>query len=204
MSLKNITYKTVYAKAITIKKAAMFGIDARVALAIFAILAIVISANIYKITMNVNIDKILTEASAIGKSVESYQKSMNKSIFDTVNPALSSDDKEKAAFTALYKNENLQAAFTAKWDGPYLNVKYQNSIEPFTGKNYRLARLSESTSTTCNNTASNPCYVFLKFKNLQSDECDTFEDQTSVTQYTKVYRQSASSCNILIKIGLDY
>lgn len=188
----------------TNKKAAMFGLDARITLMIFGIISIIVSANIYRVLTEINVDKILAESSSIGSAVDSYHKTMNKSIFDTLTGSLSADDKEKAAFTALYKNENVIAPFNDKWKGPYIKVKYNNGLEPFLNTEYRLLRLAKNASTTCNNINTNPCYVFLKFKDITTEDCDAFEAQTTSTKYGKVYRQAGSACTILVNIAIDY
>jgi hypothetical protein len=186
------------------KKGAMFGVDARVALAVFAIISIVVVANIYRVLTEINVDKVLAETSVIGAAVDDFHKDMNRSIFDSVDPALTADNKEKTTFMALTKVSNVVAAYQSKWDGPYLKVNYINAVEPFLGTEYRLVKLSRTASTTCDDANTNPCYVFLKFKSLPDEICDAFEEQTSVEGYGKVYRQGATTCDILINVAVDY
>lgn len=186
------------------KKAAMFGLDARIALSIFAIISIIIGANIYRVLTEINVDKVLAETKDIGIAVDDYQKDTKSSIFNTLDNSLNADDKEKAAFTALYKNQNLKSPYGTKWAGPYLSVKYNNGLEPFLNTEYRLVKLSKTAAVTCDDSNTNPCYVFLKFKNLEDSICDSFEGQTSVNNYGKVYRQAGTDCNILIKLGLEF
>jgi hypothetical protein len=185
-------------------KAAMFGLDARIALVVIASLSGISGAVLINSLAGINIDKILAEASTIGISVNNYHKDMNKSIFDTLDSALTADELELAAFTVLYKNENLITPYTTKWNGPYIRSQYFNNVEPYLNTPFRLVRKSADNSTTCNDVKTNPCYVFLKFKNLTNDVCDDFEDFTSGKNYAKVYKESSSSCNILINIALDY
>jgi len=190
---------------LNIKKGAMFGVDARVALAIFAIISIVVSANVLGILDEVNVRKVVVESRTIGSAVEQYHKDINKSIFDTINTGLTADEKEKAAFKALFRNLNIIAPYNTKWQGPYLKVKYNDGKEQDLGKYYRLVRLSNTLSATCNNTKNNPCYVFLKFKDLDSATCEAFKEATETEGYSKVHEDtSGTDCHILINIGLDY
>lgn len=186
------------------KKGAMFGLDARIALAIFCIMSITVGLESYKILSDINIEKVLAESSTIGTAVEDYQKTMNKSIFDTLDGALSADAKETAAFNALHTNANLQTPYDTKWNGPYLKSSYVNNTEPYLNTQYRLVRLSENANSVCNDTKENPCYVFLKFKDITDKKCDKFEEKTTVNNYGKVFREVATECNILINIALDY
>ena len=206
--LRRLTFRLVeghQSSQMLTAKGVMFGVDARVTLAIFAIISIVVGANVLGILYDVNVKKIVIESRTIGSAVEQYHKDINKSIFDTINPALVPDAKEKAVFKALFRNENISSPNDTKWGGPYLKVKYKDGIEPDLGKYYRLVRLSESLSTTCNNTKNNPCYVFLKFKDLDTEICDVFKEATETDAYSKVHEDtSGSDCHILINIGLDY
>tara|TARA_Y100001960_G_C14759257_1_gene873057 strand:+ start:638 stop:1207 length:570 start_codon:yes stop_codon:yes gene_type:complete len=187
-----------------LKKGAMFGVDARVALAVFAILSIVVIANIYRVLTEINVDKVLAETTVIGTAVDDFHKDMNRSIFDSLNSGLSSDDTQTQSFMALTKSNYVASGYRSKWDGPYLKLNYIDANEPFLGTKYRLIRLAKDTGPTCNNTNTNPCYVFLLFRSMTDELCDAFEEQTSVEGYGKVYRSGGATCDILINLTIDY
>jgi len=88
------------------KKAAMFGLDARIALAIFAALSVITGAVLYKAIENVKATAVLVEMQEVGKAVEQYY------LDNGTMPVIS--NYEYCA-TSLIEDTGLPT-----WKGPYL------------------------------------------------------------------------------------
>jgi Tfp pilus assembly protein PilE len=96
-------------KNINLKKAAMFGLDARIALAIFGALSVISGAALYSAIQNAKITAALTEIKEIDKAFESYYLDTSEIPVHTAANNL--------ATSYLVENTN-----NAKnWNGPYLS-----------------------------------------------------------------------------------
>lgn len=187
------------------KKGAMFGFDARLTLLIFAIVTVISVSTMYGLYYSLNAEKTLAESKTIAYAVESYQKDMNASIFTTLTNGLSADDEEQFSFKALVDNTNIKAPYNTRWNGPYLNFKHYNFKDPYLDSSFRLVSLSNTLSTTCNNSKINRCYVFLKFKTILKNECDNFEKVADSKGYGSVLRvDNTNDCDLYIKLTTEF
>lgn len=93
--------------------AAMFGLDARVALTIFGALSIITGATLYKVINNVNVISDIFELTEINKAVESY-------LLDTgINLPLYVESEP-----SRLNGKELIISSVSGWKGPYLNLNY--------------------------------------------------------------------------------
>ena len=93
-----------------LKKGAMFGLDARIALAIFGALSVISGAALYSAIQNSKVTALLTESKEVLKAVEQYY-------LDTgVMPPRSSSST--IAYNSYNLIENVDSI--AGWKGPYL------------------------------------------------------------------------------------
>lgn len=110
---------------IKIKKAAMFGLDARIALAIFASLSLISGAVLFKAAQNAKATALIVQLKEIETAWDEY-------LIDTGNylPELYS---ESCGFDCLYELENLlsNTAGVSKWKGPYLQIEVDQSWRVF-------------------------------------------------------------------------
>tara|TARA_Y100001960_G_C14761395_1_gene874310 strand:+ start:1800 stop:2423 length:624 start_codon:yes stop_codon:yes gene_type:complete len=92
------------------KKAAMFGLDARIALAIFGSLSVISGAALYSAIANAKATAFLTDIQEMGKAWEAY-------LLDTGSDLPKATDASgKHRIT-----KDLKASTVAGWNGPYLS-----------------------------------------------------------------------------------
>tara|TARA_Y100001960_G_scaffold33272_1_gene29659 strand:+ start:729 stop:1307 length:579 start_codon:yes stop_codon:yes gene_type:complete len=185
-------------------KGAMFGVDARVALAVFALLSVLVGASLINFFRVANLQKVIAETKSVAEAVDSFHKDIHVSIFDTLG-ALTGDAKEIAAFKALTTKADISATYKDRWDGPYLRMKTTNQTEYFLDEQYRLVSLASDLNTTCNDTKANPCYVFLKFNDMSDSICNDFDDIITQKKYNNVQTKAAGylKCDLYFNLTLD-
>tara|TARA_Y100001960_G_C14766091_1_gene877060 strand:+ start:1926 stop:2522 length:597 start_codon:yes stop_codon:yes gene_type:complete len=149
------------------KKAAMFGLDARIALAIFGALSVISGAALYSAIQEAKIVAMEAEVSEVTKALEAF-------IIDTgIYPASRTDGE---AIHANYLVEN--PANVAGWNGPYLSYTKEGT----TGLDHKehgtiyLTRVKDDTWTAYNPTGvacpkahTGSCSVFLKYQDFKDD-----------------------------------
>ena len=153
------------------QKAAMFGLDARIALAIFGALSVISGAALYSAIQDSKVTALLTEMNEVGKAYDSYY-------LDTGNElgSLSID-----SYLDIHK---LVSSTEAGWAGPY--VSYKTSSENFSLEHpqYDKVRIGEmlngnwtdNTATTwigttnCSTgTVGGTCDVWIMFRDVPLD-----------------------------------
>ncbi|MCP4355196.1 MAG: hypothetical protein GY793_06110 [Proteobacteria bacterium] len=97
------------------KRAAMFGLDARVALAIFAALSGITGAALYDAIQNAKATAYLVDLQEIGKAWESYYLDMG------TNPP---PYNTTTFLTSLNYDYLTTPVPIAGWDGPYINERF--------------------------------------------------------------------------------
>lgn len=186
------------------KKAALFGIDARIALVIYAIMTVLITVSAIKMFITVDSTKILSDISTISKGVRYYMRDMDKSIFATVDSGLTADEQELTAFQNLYSKTGVIPPYSKKWNGPYIRLPRDSNIAPLLEVPYRLVKRSNTLNTTCG-AANTPCFVFLKLKGVATNYCDDLTNLTTHQKLTKISRVNVSGgCDLYIKLSADY
>lgn len=138
---------------------ALFGLDARIALAIFSILSVVAG-----VAVVVNIDStraqvLATELSDTGHALESFHNDLKTDIFLTlINPS------GKNAFQALYDNAVIQEAdnLRARWNGPY--IKFTSSLNARYGE-MLLTKAGQDHTQPC--TGEDLCYLYLVYNQVK-------------------------------------
>jgi type II secretory pathway pseudopilin PulG len=96
-----------------IKKGAMFGLDARIALAIFGALSVISGAALYSAIQDAKVTALVTELEELSKAVQSYTLDTGKDI--PLNPDLNNTNLDM---------EELINSSANGWKGPY--VSYQS------------------------------------------------------------------------------
>ncbi len=97
---------------------ALFGLDARIAMAIFAVIALVAGAVVMANLDSSKAKSLSSELADIGRAVEAIQHDTRVDLFDALE-----DPSEKNAFSALYDNLLLKEKdnIRGRWLGPYIN-----------------------------------------------------------------------------------
>tara|TARA_Y100001960_G_C14741413_1_gene863224 strand:+ start:1152 stop:1769 length:618 start_codon:yes stop_codon:yes gene_type:complete len=112
-------------KLLKIKKAAMFGLDARIALAIFGALSVISGAALYSAIQQSKTTALLTEMSELGKAVEGYMLDTGQNL-----PLWTG-----AVTTVTAEYEDLLTSTASGWNGPY----YSQPIEGANTYRYKHA-----------------------------------------------------------------
>ena len=99
------------------KKGAMFGLDARIALAIFGALSVISGAALYSAIKNTKATSLLTEAKEVAKSYEAYY-------IDTGSDLAISADNTAALMLSHLKQHNITG-----WKGPYTSLDKSSDNE---------------------------------------------------------------------------
>lgn len=90
------------------QKAAMFGLDARIALAIFGALSVITGSSLYSAIKQAQVTAMITELQELGKSYDAYLLDTRKQL------------SISASFVYL-QIEKLLSDTVKDWKGPYIN-----------------------------------------------------------------------------------
>jgi type II secretory pathway pseudopilin PulG len=136
-----------------INKGAMFGLDARIALAIFGALSVISGAALYSAIQQSKVISLLASIKEIEKAIESYYLDTGQLPgFSSNNP-----NNDLSIKALLEKPANITG-----WKGPYLNYPVQLS-DYITGINggamALLYKQSNSGLSTCSN--GDDCHIFI-------------------------------------------
>ena len=177
-----------------LKKGAMFGLDARIALAIFGALSVISGAALYSAIQQSKTTAILTQASEIEKALSSYY-------LDTgVLPGTT------GVYALLIKNLTTNPN-VAGWNGPYLGLKEVSGADRLSHQEteHSLNFLdSDSWGTiadrTCNKTDDN-CSVYICIVDTTiADLLEEFLDNNSAptaSDYLSGNARSGSGCTFV-------
>ena len=136
------------------QRGAMFGLDARIALAIMAILSIVAGMTVVLSITDIRGKALSKELVLYKTAFESMQYDLKTGIYDAVN---SGADMDTRSFAALYDRSEIKTAYQPKWLGPY--VKRESTIHPEYGQMYLLlATQTDPTDTVCGSS----CYYWIR------------------------------------------
>ena len=102
------------------KKGAMFGLDARIALAIFGVLSVIFGAALYSAIKDAKVVAIITEMDNIDKAVTSYMLDTGSYIPLTTH----SEDYKQRGFL---KARELLESSAIDWKGPYITIEENGS-----------------------------------------------------------------------------
>jgi hypothetical protein len=158
------------------KKGTMFGLDARIALAIFGALSVISGAALYSAIQDAKVTRIITDMTEYGKAWEAY-------MLDTGLDVPPYDDSNPNDYL-YYHNKNLQLSENvdnvAGWKGPYVGYKHSGGVAheypPATYINLlTLDRTVEFghgkpswTAALC--TAGKSCYKYISINGVESVE----------------------------------
>tara|TARA_Y100001960_G_C14682343_1_gene831899 strand:+ start:889 stop:1437 length:549 start_codon:yes stop_codon:yes gene_type:complete len=169
-------------------KASMFGLDARIALAIFGALSVISGAALYSAIKEAKLTAIMVELKEFEKSVEQYMLDMGQDM-----PLLSAYNVDEGV---------LQASSASGWNGPYwgdLSKDYGIlQIEMFTDDD----NPSISGAIACK--AGQPCYSWIQIASVNltlADELDDkFDDGVRGTGDIRVWYSTPTSTTGLLGV----
>ena len=137
------------------QRGVMFGLDARIALAVFAGLSIVAGAAMTLNLSNVSASALSDELKNLTSSIEGIHNDLKKDLHSTL--MIKSDEN---AFKALYDVEQIQLLgnLRAKWLGPY--IEYRTNVHPKYGT-MSITKAGETFTQSCR-MSSYTCYLWIK------------------------------------------
>tara|TARA_Y100001960_G_scaffold330998_1_gene426657 strand:- start:425 stop:1015 length:591 start_codon:yes stop_codon:yes gene_type:complete len=152
------------------KKGAMFGLDARIALAIFGALSVISGAALYSAIQEARVTAILTDMTELAKSYESYL--LDTGEYLPVSGGSSTHDLDA---------EELLSSAKSGWKGPYTPYSLQNAgssdvILDHPTYNYIYLRqtaaddfgsLSDWSDAACS--TGNMCYVYVLLRGISDN-----------------------------------
>tara|TARA_Y100001960_G_scaffold322213_1_gene398283 strand:+ start:498 stop:1100 length:603 start_codon:yes stop_codon:yes gene_type:complete len=120
--------------SLNLKKAAMFGLDARIALAIFGALSVISGAALYSAIQQSKVVALLTDFQEIGKAYDAYY--------------LDTGVESPVLLASVYLNiKELVDSSVANWSGPYLSYSDRDNTS-LTHTTYGDIRLAEALDGT--------------------------------------------------------
>jgi len=152
------------------KTAAMFGLDARIALAIFGALSVITGAALYSAIQNAKVVSVITELEEIGKSYYSYYLDTGYEL-----PLIDAGNKWDV------NGAKLVSSAESNWKGPYVSYKLNGAGVAFEHSKYGIGFLLRATrddwndgltlpNRTCDLVANagKTCYVWVAFSDIGS------------------------------------
>ena len=148
-----------------IKKGAMFGLDARIALAIFGALSVISGAALYSAIQDAKVTSIIAQSEELGKAYTQYYLDTSVNMSVQANPT-------------VVNSVNLIEDFdnNDSWNGPYLALEKITDhalTSPVTNNTvaYRVGSLSDTWGATTdfpNPCATEPCGIWT-FQRVAND-----------------------------------
>jgi len=151
-------------------KGAMFGLDARIALAIFGALSVISGAALYSAVQDSQATALITEMTEVGKAWEQYYLDTGENLPVDKNPSCAVD--------CHYQSDKLISSTKVGWKGPYLPYTISTSWELSAG-DFNLGIISASTDVAWGDngvkwadsscSTGRKCYNWVVFYNLSLD-----------------------------------
>lgn len=151
---------------LTSQSGALFGLDARIALAVFGLLAIIVGVVSFGRVEIARKASVIAELEAFENALNHYQADMNVFLpFTTNKPAGDDLSAADTDLEALWSRELVKIGFHPSWNGPYLQ---RESRKHPTYGTYGLvyAPPLERTSTCTEDT---PCFLWLSLSQVPAD-----------------------------------
>lgn len=180
-------------------KAAMFGLDARIALIIFATLSLIASGYMHSIINQSNYQKILAESRVLTAAIDRYQADMGVNFYDSFDASVTAANKEILFFNLLTYKTSPEASLQNRWNGPYIKRNYPTGkVDPYLNTNYRMVISESDMAESCSGIAT--CYHYLKFATITSSQCDNFEEVANQVGTTILRKSNAGNCDLYIPL----
>lgn len=169
------------------KKAAMFGLDARIALAIFGALSVITGAALYKSIQNAKVISVLNQMEELSKAVDSYR-------LDTGSLPVVQGVPNASGYFSITSNigeiiENTKNVHG--WKGPYIAMNKNSLLSLLFDKNYnaslhaynnRTAGYSVNANMQCHKKDEN-CNLYIKLQYDGSDKAQAVNLFNNLEKY---------------------
>jgi len=157
------------------KKGAMFGLDARIALAIFGALSVISGAALYSAIQESRVVSLITEMNELGKSVDAYQLDVGTlPMFGVVS-------------SAYMDLRELVTSTQKGWKGPYISgemvstVNLKHKAFDYIGvRRMETAAWGNTTTIACSSDA-NPCGLYVVLANIPKELANSIDKKIDGT-----------------------
>ena len=147
----------------------MFGLDARIAMAIFAILAVVVGYNAFS-RINLAQDAVLVqEITGLDQALRQYQADMGTFFLFTLNKP-PTETSSVDDLTALWDINQVKPNFRQRWHGPYFSNETRQSRHFGT---YAVFYAQPDRQNPC--TTESACLVWLSLNRVPAQIYDNLE-----------------------------
>jgi len=157
------------------KTGAMFGLDARIALAIFGALSVISSAALYSAIQQTQATSVLSDLKEVGKAWETYYIDTSENLQKTSN------DNSTGGFYTLKADQLIENPGISGWSGPYLPyVKITNGMKhSIYGNIYIFTLTNEDWSTWTTGTCTNgkQCFIWSLINGFKNEAVAKNMDQ---------------------------
>ena len=143
------------------QKGAMFGLDARIAMAIMAALSVIAGVALISAVKDFKKDALHSTVTRIAAAVDDLQADLHS----YPEAALTSDTPANA-YTALYDSSVLTATYAPRWNGPYIRESISANREYGAMKLYLLADNDYSNDDCSTITKLRACSLWLFFEKV--------------------------------------
>jgi type II secretory pathway pseudopilin PulG len=145
-------------------KGAMFGLDARIALAIFGALSVISGAALYSAIQESRVTALMTETNEVAKAVEQYLLDVGSL------PPISTTHTRNLDVSALLVKPSTGAD---GWKGPYMSLEKASGADFFNTNNYGMMGVpyrtgmswTNSGDDTCKQSSAN-CYIYVEVQSI--------------------------------------
>lgn len=163
-------------KKLLSQRGAMFGIDARIAIAIVGALSLVGGATMVMTSADVKSKALIKDYEAYKAAIEGMQYDLKKDIYAALTSGGVASEK---AMQALNDKTVLKAADQNHWLGPYLKGRQADVTKH---ENYGMILLHKGTKTDPGDSSCNPCYYWLKIEDVPFKDFENINDMVDGTE----------------------
>ncbi len=148
------------------QRGALFGLDARIALGIFAVMAVIATVVAYGRITTAKQVALVAELTAIDNALLNYQTDMGTFFLFTLNKE-PDDTSSLDDITALWNPEMVKEGFRKNWNGPYLMRETRRSRE---FGNYSFFYAQPDRKNYCTTTSA--CHVWVSLTGVPAEMWD--------------------------------
>ncbi|MBI1308758.1 MAG: hypothetical protein GC129_02720 [Proteobacteria bacterium] len=155
---------------------ALFGLDARIALAIFGLLAVIVGYTAFGRIDMARHAALISELDAFDNALANYQADMGTFYLFTLNKQ-EDDPSTEDDITALWSTDPIKPGFVKNWNGPYL---HRHSRKHLSYGTFSLFYAQPDRQQAC--TYNSPCAVWLSLSGVPTkvwDEVNSYYDEAS-------------------------
>ncbi len=180
-------FKLIPQKLYKQQKGAMFGLDARISLSIFAGISLITGVTMINTINSKRIDNLLIEHSQYSNAVDNMQEDTLTNIHNAITNAGAGANTD--AFMSLVDSSLLKAAFTGSWQGPYIGERTNNLHKDY-GEMTLIKKVNTITAADCTGVEiiARQCSYFITFNEVPIEivtEVDTRLDGGGETTPTE-------------------